>query len=178
VWLFFADNQRIFDSGITPPEDFMTFELTVNCRNTQAIHREAMKHYQGSITPDLKGPPGREVETRRTDDQPRAVAELLERLCREEEVPPQDVVVLSAHGVENSEVFNTMTGAYEFTRTRGEHGRKVYFSSIRGFKGLEAPVVILCELDDLEEQTREQQLYVGISRARSHCVIVEGALSP
>jgi superfamily I DNA/RNA helicase len=48
----------------------------------------------------------------------------------------------------------------------------VYFSSIRGFKGLEAPVVILCELEDLED-AREQQLYVAISRARNHCVMVE-----
>jgi hypothetical protein len=124
VWLFFDDNQRIFDSGITPPEDFMTFELTVNCRNTQAIHREAMKHYQGAITPDLKGPPGREVDVHRTDDQPGAVAELIEQLCGEEEVPPQDLVVLSAHGVENSEVFTTMRGSYEFTRARGSSGKR------------------------------------------------------
>jgi superfamily I DNA/RNA helicase len=48
----------------------------------------------------------------------------------------------------------------------------VFFSSIRGFKGLESPVVVLCELGDLDEESRDNQLYVGMSRARNHCVIV------
>jgi superfamily I DNA/RNA helicase len=51
-------------------------------------------------------------------------------------------------------------------------GPKVRFSSIRSFKGLESPVVVLCELEDLDDATIDQQLYVGISRARNHCVIV------
>jgi superfamily I DNA/RNA helicase len=48
----------------------------------------------------------------------------------------------------------------------------VFFSSIRGFKGLESPVVILCELGDLDQESRDNQIYVGMSRARNHCVIV------
>ena len=48
----------------------------------------------------------------------------------------------------------------------------MHFSSIRGFKGLEAPVVVLCELEDLDEESRDQQLYVALSRARNHCVVV------
>lgn len=51
-------------------------------------------------------------------------------------------------------------------------GNYVHFSSIRAFKGLESPVVILCELEDLDEATHAQQLYVGLSRARNHCVVV------
>ena len=49
---------------------------------------------------------------------------------------------------------------------------QVRFSSIRGFKGLEAAVVVLCELEDLDPDSRDQQLYVGLSRARNHAVIV------
>jgi predicted ATPase len=172
VWLFFDDNQRIYASGFAPPDDFLEFELTVNCRNTQAIHHEVMKLYRGSIVPDVKGPAGRELERHRTVDQAATVADVIERLCDTEEVLPQDVVVLSAHGWENSEVRRSLTGRYTLTQKRGELGRNVYFSSIRAFKGLEAPVVILCELEDLDENTRDQQLYVGISRARNHCVIV------
>jgi hypothetical protein len=59
-----------------------------------------------------------------------------------------------------------------------ERGRRgIYFSSIRGFKGLESPVVILCELGDLDDDSRDQQLYVGLSRARNHCVIVSPQLA-
>jgi hypothetical protein len=48
----------------------------------------------------------------------------------------------------------------------------ILFSSIRGFKGLESPVVVLCELEDLGDLSRSQQLYVGLSRARNHVVLV------
>jgi hypothetical protein len=171
VWLFFDDNQRIFESGFSPGGDFLRFDLNVNCRNTQSIHREVIKHYEGSVVPEVRGPLGREVELHRSDDQPQAVASVIERLCGEGEIPPQDVVVLSGHGVENSLVYKSMQGDYSLTRKRGELGSKVFFSSIRGFKGLESPVVILCELEELDD-TREQQLYVGLSRARSHCVVV------
>ena len=104
IWLFMDDNQRVYGEGFTVPDDYMSFELTVNCRNTQAIHREVMKLYEGQIVPEVRGPPGRPVELFHTDDQPTTVAGVIERLCGAEEILPQDVVVLSSHGRENSEV--------------------------------------------------------------------------
>jgi hypothetical protein len=179
IWLFMDDNQRVYGEGFTVPDDYMSFELTVNCRNTQAIHREVMKLYEGQIVPEVRGPPGRPVELFHTDDQPTTVAGVIERLCGAEEILPQDVVVLSSHGRENSEVAGGLPGRYALTPERGKLGNYVQFSSIRAFKGLESPVVILCELEDLDEATYAQQLYVGLSRARNHCVIVAPpAVSP
>ena len=66
----------------------------------------------------------------------------------------------------------SLPGRYALTTERGKLGNYVQFSSIRAFKGLESPVVILCELEDLDDATHSQQLYVGLSRARNHCVIV------
>ncbi len=44
---------------------------------------------------------------------------------------------------------------------------------MKAFKGLEAPVVVLCELDTIEDDdAREQEMYVGMSRAQSHCVVI------
>ena len=172
IWLFMDDNQRVYGEGFAAPDDYMSFELTVNCRNTQAIHREVMKLYQGQIVPEVRGPPGRPVELLHTDDQPTTVAGVIERLCGTEEILPQDVVVLSSHGWDNSEVAGSLPGRYALTTERGKLGNQVQFSSIRAFKGLESPVVILCELEDLDEATHAQQLYVGMSRARNHCVIV------
>src|ERR1043165_7425217 len=117
--------------------------------------------------PEVKGPPGREMELIPSDDQAATVAGVIQRLCGSEEVPPQDVAVLSGHGWENSRLRASLRGAYALTRKRGELGRKVFFSSIRAFKGLESPVVILCELENLDADTRDQLLYVGISRARN-----------
>lgn len=172
IWLFMDDNQRVYGEGSSVPADYLSFELTVNCRNTQAIHREVMKLYEGQIVPEVRGPEGRAVELFHTADQPTTVAGVIERLCGSEEIVPQDVVVLSSHGREKSEVAGSLPGRYALTPQRGKLGNYVQFSSIRAFKGLESPVVILCELEDLDQATYAHQLYVGLSRARNHCVIV------
>ncbi len=120
------------------------------------------------------GPPGRDVEAHfGVADVSETIAGVLERLCGPEEIVPQDIVILSSHGYENSEVFaRGRLGRFRLAKQRGALGQSVYFSSIRGFKGLESPVVVLCELDNLDEASRDNQIYVGMSRARNHCVIV------
>lgn len=178
IWLFMDDNQRVYDATLTVPDDFFAFDLSVNCRNTQAIHREVMKLYQGSITPEVRGPEGRHIELVHTDDQAAAVESALERLCGEEEIPSQDVVVLSGHGWENSNVARAVRGRFTLSKTAKKSGSTVQFSSIRAFKGLESPAVVLCELENVVDDARDQQLYVGMSRARNHCVIVAPPAAP
>jgi len=172
IWLFMDDNQRVYDAKLEVPTGFTLWDLNVNCRNTQAIHREVMKLYEGEIVPEVKGPPGREMELIHSDDPPAAVAGVLERLCGKEGVPPQDIVVLSSHRFDKSSVAQSLPGKYRPTKERGKLGPHVFCSSIRGFKGLESPVVVLCELEDIDNMTQNQQLYVGISRARNHCAVV------
>ena len=58
--------------------------------------------------------------------------------------------MLSAHGRENSAIYGARPGRWRYTDKRGASGDNVFFSSIRGFKGLESPVVVLCELEDLD----------------------------
>jgi hypothetical protein len=172
IWLFMDDNQRVYDATLEVPREYRPFDLTVNCRNTQAIHSEVMKLYEGAVTPQALGPAGRAPKIVFTDDEPAAVAAALDDLCGREDVRPQDVVVLSAHGRENSAIYGATDGRWSYTDKRGRKGKHVFFSSIRGFKGLESSVVVLCELGDLDAQSRDNQLYVGLSRARNHCVIV------
>ena len=59
-----------------------------------------------------------------------------------------------------------------FTKDYKPVGKYVRFSSIRGFKGLESPVVIMCEQEDIDAETMDEQLYVGFSPATSHCMVV------
>lgn len=165
VWLFMDDNQRVYDATLDVPAEYRPFDLTVNCRNTQSIHREVMKLYGGAVVPEVIGPEGRPIELIQTEDQAATVAGVVKRLIEEWDVPRRDIVVLSSHGRDKSVVY--AAGGYSDKRGKG-----VYFSSIRGFKGLESPVVVLCELEDLDQASRDQQLYVGLSRARNHCVVV------
>ena len=47
--------------------------------------------------------------------------------------------------------------------------------TIRRFKGLERPVVVLVELGDVDPVRLNQLLYVGASRARQHLVVIAPA---
>jgi len=172
IWLFLDDNQRVFANQLEVPKEFRPFDLTVNCRNTKAIHEEVMKKYEGEITPEVLGPDGREVELYLTADQPKLVRQTIERLCGQEEVMPQDIVVLSSHALEKSAVGQAGAGNYSYVKEPEPLGPSIRFSSIRAYKGLESPVVILCELEDIDGESIDKQLYVGLSRARNHCVVV------
>ena len=50
--------------------------------------------------------------------------------------------------------------------------RTVLMDTVRRFKGLEAPVVILWGLDGIDWERSEELLYVGMSRAKSLLVVV------
>ena len=171
IWLFLDDNQRIYDGNLTIPEGFFHYELSTNCRNTQAIHRELLKLYEGDMEPEVSGPLGRDVELCHSNDQPATVEAVLDRLLDSEDVSAKQIVVLSSHGKKKSAVRERLGRRLVDDRSRA-NGAKVLFSSIRAFKGLESPVVVLCELEDLDSETMQSQLYVGISRARNHCVVV------
>jgi ATP-dependent exoDNAse (exonuclease V) beta subunit len=52
-------------------------------------------------------------------------------------------------------------------------GGEVRVATIHRYKGLEAPVVVLCEVDGrVSEADLAPLLYVGATRARSHLVVV------
>ena len=171
IWLFKDDNQNVYGTGFDVPAEFRPFELTVNCRNTRKIHEVVVHKYRGSVVPDSGGPLGIDPELIHTDDDITAVGQVLDRLTGPDDIPAQDIVVLSSHGEKKSRVLREVTGRCRLSLDpKGPN--EVRFSSIRGFKGLEARVVVLCELGDLDEETMDAQLYVGLSRARTHAVVV------
>lgn len=159
--LFMDDNQRVYHTGFEVPEEFTQYELAVNCRNTQKIHEAVMRFHDGEAKPSVKGPLGRPPELVETADQARAVAERLERFKREEELPAQDMVVLSPHPEMSSRVFKEL---HPRLRPHEEIGGPsvlydeppvAFFSSINTFKGLEAKVVVLCELEDVQREKEQ-----------------------
>ncbi|MGZ8438699.1 MAG: ATP-binding domain-containing protein [Candidatus Limnocylindrales bacterium] len=50
----------------------------------------------------------------------------------------------------------------------------ILFDSIRRFKGLERPIIVLVELRP-DDKRLDQLLYIGASRARQHLVVVAPA---
>ena len=112
VWLFMDDNQNIYSQGLELPGGFAEFELTWNCGNTQAIHREVAKLYRGDVEPEAIGPEGRSPELHLVKDHVACVGGVLERLIAEEGVPQTDIVILSSHALAKSDFAGGRLGSY------------------------------------------------------------------
>ena len=177
-YIFFDDNQKLYERRNTFPISDPPFSLNENCRNTKQIHKETMKFYSGKIKSKAIGPEGRPPEIVKIKPQSTekdSVALVVANLLRNEKVDPSDITILTPCK-ESKSIWNA--GDYlsncpiTWQRTEQEIGNNIFCSTIHSFKGLESPVVILTETDAVWEHRKDELFYVATSRANSHLIIV------
>jgi superfamily I DNA and RNA helicase len=177
LYIFFDDNQRLYTQISNIPMDTQPFYLTDNCRNTQRIHT-TMTPY--AVTDDeiyCDGPQGRDVEIIPVTDKQSAQKELqsvLHRLVQKENIRPEDIIVLTPLSDRTSMwKSDLILGNFALTwDMQTEMNMAIRVCTIYSFKGLESAVIILTELDKLRSDIASQLLYVGLSRARHHAVVL------
>ena len=165
-----------------------------NCRNSATVHDLAARFYTGEGPISALREDGRRPEVIAADEGLATIAalrRLLHRLVREEQVAPWRIAVLSGRSHSDSEVWHQ--GRFgDQVLWNGNYDREghslglsadqvveqptdtILFDTIRRFKGLESEVVVLVELRS-EDPRLERLLYVGISRARHHLVVIAPA---
>ena len=83
---------------------------------------------------------------------------------------PREVVVLSMRADASSCVgrLEREQAGWHFApyREDAEEGASVRYSSVHAFKGLEAPAVVLTDIEGIGDEQAKALLYVGMSRAR------------
>lgn len=177
-YIFYDDNQRIYDRPISLPIDREPYVLTVNCRNTQAIHRQVVKFYRGDVMPRALGPEGRPVEivTYPTAEQlPTTLMDLLRRLALDERIPTEQIIVLTplSGGAQRlgMSLPNSRLKLVDQPSTTPGH---IYCTTIHSFKGLERAVVVLAELHRWPSNLGafEPAYYVACSRACNHLIVL------
>jgi hypothetical protein len=178
-YVFFDDNQNLYRTAQNIPLKLAPFPLTRNCRNTQRIHGVVMQFYQSDQTPLAQGPLGRPVEVRTyayVGGLKRALSRVLHRLIVEENVYPEDIVVLTPRKRERSHLWRVgPIGNFRLTDQWSAGSGEIYCSTVHSFKGLESPVVILAEIEPYGTQDLETILYVGCSRACNHLIVLASA---
>jgi hypothetical protein len=126
--------------------------------------------------PQAQGPWGRPVEVRTYDylhGLKHALGRVLHRLVVEENVPPEDIVVLTPRGQERSRLWRLgMVGNFRLTDEWTAASGEILCTTVHSFKGLESPVVILAEIEPYGIQELETVLYVGCSRACHHLIVL------
>lgn len=147
------------------------YTLSVNCRNTMPI-AVMTGLLSGSPPTETLRVEGDDVEIewyRDPGDEVRLVSRSLNRLLSSG-LRPADIVVLSNRRLQNSALASGLTHvpfALVAQTTGLPEPRSITYATIQGFKGLEADVVLLVDLDDLETPEAAASCYVGASRARA-----------
>jgi hypothetical protein len=175
-YVFLDDNQNIYRTAQGIPLELAPFPLTRNCRNTQHVHQIVMQFYQSDHRPLAQGPLERPVEVHTYDDMggfKRALRQVLHRLVVEENVPSEDIVILTPKGRQRSNLWRLgLVGNFRLTDQWSAGSGEIFCSTVHSFKGLESPVVILAELDRWASQDLDAILYVGCSRACNHLMLL------
>lgn len=172
--IFYDNNQRVYASAIKLPEDvdLVPIRLTLNLRNTRRIHELVRQHYAGHEI-EAVGPEGIEVHwitVNSADDLGRKVSDCVARLESLERVLPDDIAVLVATEAAIDPIApGNRLGAFRTARCDEHSEGRIVVDSIRRFKGLERPVVVIAATPDTVIDT--ELPYVALSRARTHLVI-------
>ncbi len=91
-------------------------------------------------------------------------------------VKPEDIVILAPKRFEKSAAaaLQAVDGIpiSDLGDISGEPGRCIVFTTIHSFKGMESPTIVLCGISNIDTDEERALLYVGMSRARSHLVLV------
>jgi hypothetical protein len=175
-YVFFDDNQLVYPHDLTLPVSEMPFSLTENCRNTRHIQEAILAYYQSDTPFTVRGPEGRPVETvlwnpseLRTLQQ--GLAEILGRLVFAEGVDSQDIVILSAGGLKKPPLSDLPPPLpFRLVSQPSPVREEIYTTTIRLFKGLERPVVIL--IVPRSDAAMTELMYVGQSRAQHHLILL------
>ncbi|MGD9683547.1 MAG: AAA family ATPase [Candidatus Obscuribacterales bacterium] len=156
----------------------LEFELKRNHRNTKTIFNLISRFYDSSNGYICKGPPGRKIgkESYETKDEfYKRLDSVIAHLVHEENVPLKDIIILE----QSKQLLKDCTlpcGIKLIEKDSDSTSIGISYTTIRKFKGLEKPVVILAGLDHRlgksSHAIRRNLLYVASSRASSHLILI------
>jgi hypothetical protein len=178
-WRVFLDpNQNIFGGvaaeglGRIRAAKPVEWPLTVNCRNTAPIAAQ-VSLLSGTPLSEVLAPEGPDVEIvwyDAVEEEARAIAMMIRKLTGEG-FAPERIAILSRYRLENSVAGDSDLRLTDVSRGGASGPSDISFSTVASFKGLEADVVLLVDVDDLSSNEGLSSVYVGASRARVELIV-------
>jgi hypothetical protein len=194
LYVFHDPAQALFREDVVAGLGLQEYTLGMNCRNAQPIHALIRRFAGKELEAEALRQDGRAPELIQAVGPVATIKALrlvLHRLRNDEGVKPWDIAVLTGARLDASDVWQVAGHRFgnevlgnpavdDAGRNLGlaAHlvpdlpGDVILFDTIRRFKGLERPVVVLVELGGVEPRMLDRLLYVGASRARQHLVVI------
>lgn len=165
-YVFYDDNQRVYqrDGGWLADLPQSRYHLTRNLRNTRSIHSSSRPWYTSSRVSRAGGPEGQPVAWQAVSSQ-HSLKDLLEatltELIDQHGVKPGEIAILTPATVVNHPVAcNGGIAGLTFSAAGAADG-KLVFDTVRRFKGMDRPVVLIIDADLLIDP---EITYVALTR--------------
>ncbi len=193
LWIFHDPGQALIRDDRVAELGLPSIELYEDYRSPAPVAELAASFYRGPFEPIAMTEAGRQPVIEIAEpgrDTVEAVRRQLHRLLVDEEVRGWQVAVLSGASAAHSEVWRQRTfgNATLWNGAIDDEGQSlrlpadrvpeppadagvVLFETIRRFKGLERPVIVLCELS-AEAARLDALLYTALTRATTHLVVI------
>lgn len=179
VWVFLDKAQSLRREPAEPPlVGAFRVSLDVNCRNTRRIVVCANSATSVESEPFELAPLGRPPKLI-LPQTPAAISGLVQQelrtLLADHRLEPRQIAILGPASKAKGPLANVtaVEGVLLVDDAAAwREGKGVLVSTARSFKGLEADVVILCDFSGLGPLFTVSDLYVALTRARSHLIIV------
>ena len=177
--VFYDEKQNIYNPEYREGMDILQsyshtkFRLLVNCRNTVQIGTYSAKA-SGVTFAEFMRENGEEVGKVSYQDEKdfgRQIKEIL-KVLREGKVAAGDITFLSPKKYKNSKLAAMKVKVNELNDDFQPDPAVPVYATIQGFKGLDAKVVILCDVEALRSETFSQYIYLAGTRARTLLYIV------
>jgi hypothetical protein len=170
LYIFFDDNQNVMSRGRKYIEGlgYSPYDLTQNFRNTRRIFQLANQYYRGSLVEPI-GPEGLPVlwhDYSDIADLKKGLAKRIGDLVHNQNILPAQIAILVPDVPWISKLAPSgRISVYEVSDAETITGVRVVVDSVRRFKGLERPVVLL--VLDAQASTEIDLLYTAITRAQT-----------
>ncbi|MEU6485965.1 NERD domain-containing protein/DEAD/DEAH box helicase [Streptomyces sp. NPDC046887] len=186
-WLCFGDftNQAIYDSGFAgigllkdrTGAGSASFTLTANCRNVPSISQYVEETsrldpgYSGTLRAENEREAVREWWSTPAE-QDQHLAKHLARL-HADGFAPDEIVVLSFRGRGSAaELCTDPRWSRQLTPFAKTQSRSIAHGTVHAFKGMDAPAVIVTDIEEIKDAKGEALLYIASSRARDDLTII------
>lgn len=182
-FLFYDKRQNIFERNFVLPQgqNWHYHPLNCNYRNTGKINT-FINEYVGTDAVSYGVEDGEEVRIKEysPEDIPGTLKRCLLELHNVGKVPKEEIMILTDGSTKDWDLTIHKNG-FEYQildPVKAREKEKIYYSSIRRFKGCEAPVVILLLKQRLEkiqngETKHKNRLYTQLSRAKGLLYVLE-----
>jgi hypothetical protein len=181
IYVFFDRAQNLYSKDLRFPDTETKYRLGKNCRNTKKIAGACEKTIGETIKVAAFSPEGEppEIVSYRDDQELSSlVVRELDRCLKQEKLSPSRVAVLTHVKPERSALGTGKIGNHTTTDDLDiwQSGKAVWFSTIKAFKGLEADVLLLVGVPEIDTRHfTKSDLYVASSRARLRLLVYSNA---